>query len=99
MVVFTPPAVEPGVPPINIKIMVTLIPAALSLVYGKVISPAVRGVIAIKTVFSNRWGPLIWPLSWARFRSVSKYTKNEIRKITAPVRNANWVCRDRWWYL
>ena len=44
VVVFIPPAVEPGLPPISIKIIVINCPASLIDVKSTVLNPAVRGV-------------------------------------------------------
>ena len=43
-VVFTPPAVEPGLPPINIITIVIIFPAFESAAVSTVLKPAVRGV-------------------------------------------------------
>ena len=44
VVVFIPPAVEPGEPPISIRIMISICPTSLSKVKFAVLNPAVLGV-------------------------------------------------------
>ena len=46
-VVFTPPAVDPGDPPINISTIVSTLETGLSPVWLMVLEPAVRGVTAV----------------------------------------------------
>ena len=48
VVVFIPPAVEPGEPPINIKIVIIDCPVSLMEVRSAVLNPAVLGVTAWK---------------------------------------------------
>ena len=44
VVVFIPPAVEPGEPPMSISIMISICPTSLSKVKSAVLNPAVLGV-------------------------------------------------------
>ena len=46
--VFTPPAVDPGLPPINIKITVSILLASVSAAVSTVLNPAVLAVTAEK---------------------------------------------------
>ena len=55
VVVFMPPAVEPGLPPTSIRRMVTIRPTSLSWVRSEVLKPAVLGVTAWKSDAQNRW--------------------------------------------
>ena len=45
VVVFIPPAVEPGEPPINIRIIINSKPGSLMIVKSTVLKPAVLGVM------------------------------------------------------
>ena len=53
VVVFMPPAVDPGDPPINISIIVTACPALDIAFKSAVLNPAVRGVTAWNTERQN----------------------------------------------
>lgn len=52
-VVFIPPAVEPELPPINIKIMVKSLDASEKEAISTVLKPAVLGVTALKKLFKS----------------------------------------------
>ena len=54
VVVFAPPAVEPGLPPVSMSRTVSRLPAGESSPVGTVSKPAVRGVTAEKRLASMR---------------------------------------------
>ena len=54
VVVFMPPAVEPGDPPMSMSITSTIWPTSLSAVRSMVLKPAVRGVMDWNSALSTR---------------------------------------------
>ena len=69
VVVFIPPAVDAGLPPINIRRLVAILLCGVSDAWSKVEKPAVLGVILWKIEFIILSQVLIFPIVFGLFHS------------------------------